>query len=146
MIAAMLLVSLASTAAPQADGLVRMRSARSMGATVAALDSLARARGLTVFTRVDHAANARGAGLELRPTTLFILGNPQVGTRLMQCAQTAAIDLPLRVLVWTDEAGQVWVGYEDPERLAARHGLGQCREPLERVKAGLAALVAAAAG
>lgn len=146
MIAAMLLASMATALMPQGDGLVRVRSGRTMGETVAALDSLAKARGLTVFARVDHAANARGAGLELRPTTLFILGNPQVGTRLMQCVQTAAIDLPLRVLIWTDEARQVWIGYEDPAALAARHGLGECREPLERVKAGLAALVAAAAG
>ncbi len=146
MLLPMVLLATSLGAVFQSDGLLRVRSTRSMGQTVAALDSLARARSLTVFARVDHADNARGAGLQLRPTTLFIVGNPQVGTRLMQCAQTAAIDLPLRVLVWTDAAGAVWVGYEDPERVAARHGVAGCREPLERIKAGLAALAASAAG
>jgi uncharacterized protein (DUF302 family) len=132
--------------APQADDMVRVRSTRDFAQTVRALDSALTARNLTVFSRVDHAANARGVSLELRPTTLFIFGNPQVGTRLMQCVQTSAIDLPLRALVWEDASKVVWVGYVDPARLAARHALQDCREPLDRITGALAALASAAAG
>jgi hypothetical protein len=80
--------------APQDDGMVRVRSTRDFNQTVATLDSAIIERNLKIFARVDHAANARGVSMELRPTTVFIFGNPQVGTRLMQCEQTAAIDLP----------------------------------------------------
>jgi uncharacterized protein (DUF302 family) len=130
----------------QQDGMVRVRSLRTMEATVSALDSLLAARNLTIFARVDHAANARGVGMELRPTVVFIFGNPMVGTLVMQCGQTAGMDLPLRLLIWQDDAGAVWIGYEDPSRLAARHGIAGCAEPLERMKTGLAGLARAAAG
>jgi uncharacterized protein (DUF302 family) len=83
-----------------------------------------RARGMTLFARVDHAAGAADAGLTLRPTDLFVFGNAKGGTPLMQAAQTMGIDLPLKVLVWQDEAGQTWLGYNDPAWLAERHGTG----------------------
>jgi uncharacterized protein (DUF302 family) len=133
------------TDATQSDGLTRLRSTRDFAQTVRALDSALAARNLTVFARVDHAANARGASMELRPTTLFIFGNPQVGTRLMQCQQESGIDLPLKVLVWEDSARVVWVGYVAPAQLAERHGLQECRETLDRIGSALAALAAAAA-
>jgi uncharacterized protein (DUF302 family) len=132
--------------AAQRDGLVRVRSTRDFSQTVRALDSALAARNLTVFGRVDHAANARGVNMELRPTTLFIFGNPQVGTRLMQCQQTSAIDLPLKALVWEDSTRTVWVGYVAPPQLAERHGLDECRETLDRINTALSALAAAAAG
>jgi uncharacterized protein (DUF302 family) len=77
---------------------------------------------------------------------VFIFGNPQVGTRLMQCEQTSAIDLPLKALVWEDSARAVWVGYEDPRRLAERHTIQGCGETIDRVTAALAALAGAATG
>lgn len=130
---------------PQNDGLVRVRSTRSMSETVAALDSAISALKLTLFAKVDHAANARAAGMALRPTMVFILGNPAVGTQVMQCRQTAAIDLPLRILIWEDETGAVWVAYASPETLAARHDLGSCKEVLTRMSTGLGALARVAA-
>jgi uncharacterized protein (DUF302 family) len=130
---------------PQDDGLVRVRSSRSMSETVAALDSAISALKLTLFAKVDHAANAKAAGMTLRPTTVFILGNPAVGTEVMQCRQTAAIDLPLRILVWEDEVGAVWVAYASPETLATRHDLGSCKDVLARMSTGLGALVRVAA-
>lgn len=142
---AMLNVALAAGAQPD-DGMVRVRSTRDFAQTVRALDSALTARSLTVFARVDHAANARGVSMDLRPTTVFIFGNPQVGTRLMQCAQTSAIDLPLRALVWEDSARVVWVGYVAPAELGQRHGLVECRETLDRIATALSALAAAAAG
>lgn len=130
--------------AAQDDGLVRVRSARDFTQTVRALDSALAARNLTVFARVDHAANAARVSLELRPTTLFIFGNPQVGTRLMQCTQTSGIDLPLRVLVWEDESAVVWVGYVDMAQLSVRHGLQGCQDTVNRINAALAELAATA--
>jgi uncharacterized protein (DUF302 family) len=87
---------------------------------------LVKERGLSVFARIDHAAGAAKVGKTLRPTELLIFGNPQGGTPLMECAQTAGIDLPLKALVWQDEAGKVMVGYNDPEYLAKRHGAAAC--------------------
>lgn len=130
----------------QGDGMIRVKSTRDFAQTVRVLDSLLTARGLTVFARVDHAANARRVNLELRPTTLFIFGNPQVGTRLMQCAQTSAIDLPLKALVWEDASRAVWVGYVDPAQYLQRHALQDCRETIDRMTAALSSLAAAAAG
>jgi uncharacterized protein (DUF302 family) len=143
-LASLLLASLA--AAPQDDGLVRVRSTRDFTQTVTALDSVITAANLKVFGRVDHAANARGVNLELRPTTVFIFGNPAVGTRLMQCEQQIAIDLPLRILVWEDSAKTAWIGYEPPARVAERHRVQGCREVLDRITTALSTLTAAAAG
>ncbi len=81
-----------------------------------------KAKGLTVFARIDHAAGAAQVGLALRPTEVLIFGNARGGTPLMQSSQTAGIDLPLKCLVWQDEAGKTWLSYNDPEldRAAAR--------------------------
>jgi uncharacterized protein (DUF302 family) len=81
-------------------------------------------RGMSVFARIDHAAAAAGVGMELRPTEVFLFGSPKGGTPLMQAEQTMGIDLPLKVLVWQDEAGQVWLSYNDPRWLGKRHGVG----------------------
>lgn len=83
-------------------------------------------KGLKVFARINHAAGAQSIGQNLRPTELLIFGNPQGGTPFMQCAQTVGIDLPLKVLVWQDASGSVWLGYNDPQYLAARHGAEDC--------------------
>jgi uncharacterized protein (DUF302 family) len=79
-------------------------------------------------------------GKTLRPTELLIFGNPQGGTPLMECAQSAGIDLPLKALVWQDEASQVWLGYNDPAFLAQRHGVPVCpaAENLRKALSGLA--------
>ena len=143
-LASLLLTSLA--AAPQGDDLVRVRSVRDFTQTVTVLDSVITAANLKIFGRVDHAANARGVNLELRPSTVFIFGNPTVGTRLMQCEQKIAIDLPLRILVWEDSARAVWIGYEPPAHLAERHRVQGCREVIDRMTIAMSTLTAAAAG
>jgi uncharacterized protein (DUF302 family) len=132
--------------APQDDGMVRVRSTRDFNQTVATLDSAIIERNLKIFARVDHAANARGVSMELRPTTVFIFGNPQVGTRLMQCEQTAAIDLPLKMLVWQDSMSAIWVGYEAPARLSERHKVKGCQDVIDRFSTALAGLAAVATG
>jgi uncharacterized protein (DUF302 family) len=87
------------------------------------MESEIRAHGLNVFARIDHAAGAREAGLELRPTELIIFGNARGGTPLIQSIQTVGIDLPLKALVWKDAAGKTWISYNEPNWIAQRHGL-----------------------
>jgi uncharacterized protein (DUF302 family) len=91
--------------------------------TVDRLAHLVESKGLTVFCRIDHAANAVAAGLQLRPTELLIFGNGKGGTPLMQAAQTIGLDLPIRALAWQDAGGQTWVSYNDPVWLTERHGI-----------------------
>ncbi|MGB5064388.1 MAG: DUF302 domain-containing protein [Candidatus Competibacter sp.] len=115
-----------SLSAWSADGLIAVKSPFSPKETMDRLESLLQQKGMTIFARVDHAAGAKKIGKTLRPTELLIFGNPQGGTPFMECAQTVGIDLPLKALVWEDASGQVWLGYNDPAFLAARHGVAQC--------------------
>ena len=101
-----------------------------------------RARGMTVFAHIDHAAGAAALGLALRPTELLIFGNARNGTPLMQTNQSIGIDLPLKTLVWQDASGMTWLSYNDPAFLTARHGMEGDDDP--SVKAMTAALKAIA--
>ena len=83
-----------------------------------------KAKGMTVFARIDHAARAAELGLQARPTELLIFGSAKADTPLMQANQAIGIDLPLKALVFEDAAGKVWLSYNDPRWLAQRHGLG----------------------
>ncbi len=128
-----------------ADGLVMVKSPHSPRHTMDRLEEMAKLRGLAIFARIDHAAAAASVGQLLRPTIVLIFGNPQGGTPFMQCAQTVGIDLPLKALVWQDESGQVWLGYNDPSFLAQRHGAPSC-PVTETLRKALAALAQDAVG
>ena len=104
-------------------GMKQLRAAGSVDASFARLEAAVAERGLTVFARLDFAADAAGVGLVLRPTRLLLFGNPRAGTPLIVAAPTVALDLPLRVLVWEADDGTVWVGYNTPGYLAERHGV-----------------------
>ncbi|MGH3245604.1 MAG: DUF302 domain-containing protein [Trebonia sp.] len=104
------------------DGVVTKVSPRSVAETVARFTGLAKAKGLKVFAVIDQTAEARQAGLSLRDTVLVIFGNPAAGTPVMAAAPLAALDLPLKFVVW-DDRGQTKVSYVPPEALAARYGL-----------------------
>ena len=106
-----------------ADGLITLPSNYGPKETMDRLEAEIRARGMVVFARVDHAAGAAQVGLSLRPTEVLIFGNAKAGTPLMQAEQTIGIDLPLKALVWQDANGKVWLSYNEPSRLAQRHGL-----------------------
>ncbi|HEX4831590.1 MAG TPA: DUF302 domain-containing protein [Trebonia sp.] len=108
-------------------------SPRSVGETVARLDGLLTSKGMKVFAVIDQRSEAASAGLELRETTLVIFGNPAAGTPVMDAAPLAALDLPLKVLIW-DDSGQTKVAYYSPAALAERHGLPA------RLAAGLAGI------
>ena len=127
-----------------ADGVVEVKSPHSAKDTMNKLEDIVKQRGLTVFARIDHAAGAAKIGKTLRPTELLIFGNPQGGTPLMECAQSAGIDLPLKALVTEDASAQVWISYNDPVWLAQRHGAAAC-PVAENLRKALAAIADAAA-
>lgn len=139
-LAVLALFSLISLHGYAADGLVALKSPHGVKDTIDRLESAAKARGLNVFLRVDHAAGAKKIGKDLRSTELLVFGNPQGGTPMMECAQSAGIDLPLKALAWQDAAGQVWLGYNDPKFLAARHGAGDCGPVVANLAKALAGL------
>ena len=114
---------MADAAVPDEAGIVTKLSPRSVPETVARLTDMLAARGMTVFAVIDQAAAARAVGLGLRETTLVIFGNPAGGTPVMVAVPLAAVDLPLKVLIW-DDAGQAKVSYYAPATVAARHHLG----------------------
>lgn len=126
-------------------GLTALQSPHSPAETMNRLEAEVKKRNLAVVARIDHAAAAQRIGQSLRPTELRIFGNPQAGTPLMQCAQLAGIDLPMKALVWTDAAGQTWLGYNDPQWLMHRHGQRDCAaaEPVGKALAGIAAAAVA---
>ena len=105
------------------QGLTTFKSSYPPQETMSRLETAVKAKGLTVFARIDHAEGASAAGLSLRPTEVLIFGNAKGGTPLMQAEQTIGIDLPLKALVWQDAVGETWLSLNDPAWLAARHGV-----------------------
>jgi uncharacterized protein (DUF302 family) len=112
-----------------ADGLVTLQSSVGPEETISRLVVEVLARGMSIFCQLDHAAGAAAVGMCLRPTTLLVFGAPKGGTPLMQSVQTSGIDLPLKALVWQDEAGSTFISYNDPTYVARRHGLDKAVGP-----------------
>jgi len=139
-----LAVFMLSAMAFASDGLVTVKSTHSVQVTADRLVKILKEKGMTVFTRIDHAAGAKKTGQVLRPTQLILFGNPKVGTPLMQCAQTIGIDLPQKALIWEDASGKVWLSYNDPTYLAKRHGLKGCDQAVNKVAGALAKFAKAA--
>lgn len=106
-----------------AKGIIDKPSHHSVDETVEKLKNILQSNGVTLFALVDHSGEAQKAGMQMRPTKLLIFGSPKAGTPLMLAAPSAAIDLPLKILVWEDGQGKVWVSYNSPEYLMERHGL-----------------------
>jgi uncharacterized protein (DUF302 family) len=136
----LLVICLMADSVALADsGLVSVRSAHGVPETLDRLEQAAREAGVAIAARIDHAANAAKAGQTLRPTALLLFANPRLGTPLMQARPTMGIDLPLKALAWQDEQGQVWLTYNAPSHLAARHNLPA--EAVEPMRQGLERLV-----
>jgi len=128
-------------------GLITLRSDFGAKETADRLASALEAKGMTVFARIDHAAGARQAGLELGPTELLIFGNAKAGTPLMQANQAVGIDLPLKALIWRDGGGTVRLAYNDPHWITRRHGLGaEANAQADPMAAALAAFARHATG
>lgn len=132
----------ASIAESAGTGIVTVASAYSGAATAERLQALILERGLMLFTCIDFSGDAEQAGLALRFSQLVIFGNPKAGTPLIQCSPTAALDLPLKVLVWEDDNGQTWLSFNSTQYLRQRHGLA---DDVLKPVSGVAALVDAAA-
>jgi uncharacterized protein (DUF302 family) len=125
-----------------ANGIIDKPGNHSVDETAEKLQAILRAKGIALFALVDHSGEAAKAGMKMRPTKLLIFGNPKAGTPLMQASPSIAIDLPLKILIWQDAAGKVWVSYNSPTYLRERHNLP---EELERNIAVVETLAAEAA-
>jgi uncharacterized protein (DUF302 family) len=104
-------------------GLIDIPSSHSVDETATKLEGILQAKGITLFAMVDHSGEAAKAGMKMRPTKLLIFGNPRAGTPVMLAAPSSAIDLPLKILVWEDDQGKVWITYNSPSYLQERHNL-----------------------
>lgn len=122
-----------STPAFSQDDLTSTQSIYDVKTTADRLEKILKDKGMTVFTRINHAEAAQKIGQTLRPTELVIFGNPKVGTPLMKCSQTIAIDLPQKALIWEDESGAVWLSYNNPDGLAKRHHIKECDKVINKV-------------
>jgi uncharacterized protein (DUF302 family) len=120
------LLILCSFVARASEGMISSPSQFSVDETASRFENILKEKGLTLFAKIDHTANAASVEQKIRPTIVIIFGNPKVGTPLMQCAQKAAIDLPQKVLFWQDENGKVWLSYNDPQYLKDRHEIENC--------------------
>ena len=126
------------------EGMINVKSAHSVAVTADRLENILKSKGMKVMNRIDHSAGAASVGMTLRPTELLIFGNPKVGTPLMLCSQSIAIDLPQKALIWEDANGQVWLSYNDPAFLKLRHHTAGCDEVLNKVSGALGKFAAAA--
>jgi uncharacterized protein (DUF302 family) len=128
---AVLVIGLAMPASAAADpvkhknGIVDVLSNHSVDQTVDRLKDILQSKGITLFALIDHSGEAEKVGMKMPPTKLLIFGNPKGGTPLMLAAPSVAIDLPLKILVWEDSQGKVWLSYNSPEYLQGRHGFPQ---------------------
>jgi uncharacterized protein (DUF302 family) len=113
--------------------LIRKQSPYSVAETADRFEAVVKDKGLTVFSRIDHAAGAKKVGQDLRPTLLIIFGSPAVGTPLMQAQQTMGLALPLKVLAFQDADNKVWIAYEKPADMAAAHGVPADHPVIKRV-------------
>ncbi len=128
-----------------AQGMVNIKSSHSVTDTANKLEKVLKSKGMTIFNRVKHSQAAKNAGIDINPTELIIFGNPKIGSKLMQCAATVAIDLPQKTLIWQDENQQVWISYNDPIYLKKRHSIEGCDVILHKVSGALSKLSGAAA-
>jgi uncharacterized protein (DUF302 family) len=119
----LMVVLLMAGAAEAGSTLVTKPSKYSVPETIDRIEKAVTAKGMQIFTRIDHGGEAKKVGLSMRPTELLIFGNPKGGTALMVARPTTAIDLPMKALAWEDPDGKVWLTYNSPELLQERHGV-----------------------
>lgn len=123
--------------AADVPGLIVKKSPYSVGVTIDRLENALRKKGITIVTRWSHHNKAKGVGIPLRPTELLLFGNPKLGSHMFTSRQTAGIDLPMKALAWQDEKGQVWLGYNNPQYIADRHGINDRSETVKKMQGAL---------
>ncbi|MGA7277560.1 MAG: DUF302 domain-containing protein [Desulfocapsaceae bacterium] len=139
-----LLIFSVTISAEAADGMVSVQSTFNVKETADRMESILKEKGMTVFNRIKHSEGAGKVGIELRDTELIIFGNPKVGSPLMKCQQSVAIDLPQNALIWEDDKTKVWISYNDPKYLEKRHDLSGCGEVIAKIDKALASIAKAA--
>jgi uncharacterized protein (DUF302 family) len=125
MFSVFILLASEAFAVQKEEGIVKIPSRHSLDETVDKLKTILKSKGVTLFALIDHSGEAEKVGLTMPPTKLLIFGNPKGGTPLMLAAPSAAIDLPLKILIAEDSQGKVWISYNSPDYLKERHGLPQ---------------------
>lgn len=106
-------------------GIINRPSNHSVEQTVERLKNILKSKGVTLFALIDHSGEAEKVGMSMRPTKLLVFGSPKAGTSLMLAAPSVAIDLPLKILIWEDSQGEVWISYNSPDYIMKRHDLPQ---------------------
>jgi len=137
-------ILISSSYASAEESLIILESEYSAKETADRFESIIKDKGLTLFARIDHQKNASVMNLELRATEVIIFGNPKIGTPLMLCAQNAAIDLPQKVLIREDSESKVWLSYNNPAYIKARHDIQGCDKVINKISAVLHKLSIAA--
>ena len=127
-----------------ADGVVNVPSAFNVEETADRMENILNEKGMTIFRRIKHSESANKVGIELRETELIIFGNPKVGSPLMKCQQSVAIDLPQKALIWEDDKAKVWISYNDPKYLKKRHNISGCEEVISKIEKALAGITKSA--
>lgn len=144
-ILSVIFVCMSALPAIAANGIISVRSAFDVAETTDRLERILEEKGMTVFNRIHHSEGARGVGIELRDTQLLIFGNPKVGSPLIKCQQTAALDLPQKALIWKDDKGVVSISYNDPAYIQIRHAVSGCEDVFEKIDKALSIFVEKAA-
>lgn len=141
---AALLVLFIAIPAMAADGVINVQSAFNVSETADRLESILSEKGMTIFKRIKHSEGAGKVGIELRETELIIFGNPKVGSPLMKCQQSVAIDLPQKALIWEDSESKVWISYNDPRYIEKRHDISDCEKVIAKIEKALSGITKAA--
>jgi uncharacterized protein (DUF302 family) len=133
-----------STPVLAADGMINVPSTFIVEETADRMENILNEKGMTIFRRIKHSEGASKVGIELRETELIIFGNPKVGSPLMKCQQSVAIDLPQKALIWEDDKAKVWISYNDPKYLKKRHNISGCEEVISKIEKALAGITKSA--
>jgi uncharacterized protein (DUF302 family) len=139
-----ILLTLGAMSLQASNGIVNVLSPFSVEQTTSNLEFLLEKKGMTLFNKVEHSKAANKVGIELKDTQLLIFGNPNIGSKLMECKQSVAIDLPQKFLIWQDDEGDVFISYNSPQYLKERHKIEGCDAILTKVEKALAGITKAA--
>jgi len=137
-------LTIATISIQASNGIINVLSPFSIEQTTSNLEYMLEKKGMTVFNKIEHSEAAKKIGIEIRDTKLIIFGNPKIGSKLMECKQTVAIDLPQKFLVWQDDEGDVFISYNDPQYLKERHNIKGCDVVLKKIENALAGITKAA--
>jgi uncharacterized protein (DUF302 family) len=141
---AILLVLFISVSSYAAEGMIDVESSFGVKETGDRLERVLKEKGMTIVNRVKHSEAAKNVGVDLRETELIMFGNPKVGSPLMKCRQSVAIDLPQKALIWKDSEDKVWISYNNAGYLEKRHNISNCEEVISKIEKALAGIAKAA--